>query len=298
LGENAVATWGATKGYDATSRNQPIGTVIEGNVMRELGIYQKQSSGVGHNKAAKTTIRNNIMFNMPRAAINFNDMMGGGDVVARNLIFNSCHESGDHGPIYSWDRQPFLTDLRDGRESFIPLARKIAFNFIIANYGASQGVDNDDGSSWYNISNNVFYTAEGFKMDYGGHDSIFQDNLVIAYPDKPGQPKCIGFGSFLPGHGHTVRRNTCLVPRDGPIIGLETCDHSNVYLRDNRYFTPSGTATVECGYGNPPLPFEQAQQRFGLEQGSTVSTTPISEQEITSFVLETLFPNKQYATIL
>jgi hypothetical protein len=37
-GENATATWGATKDYDATWRKQPIGTVIEGNVMRELGI--------------------------------------------------------------------------------------------------------------------------------------------------------------------------------------------------------------------------------------------------------------------
>ena len=31
-----------------------------------------------------------------------------------------------------------------------------------------QAVDNDDGSSWYNITNNVFYWAEGLKMDYGG----------------------------------------------------------------------------------------------------------------------------------
>jgi hypothetical protein len=196
-----------------------------------------------------------------------------------------------HGPINSWDRQPFLTDLRDGRKSFVPLARIIAFNFIIANYGASQGVDNDDGSSWYNVSNNVFYTAEGFKMDYGGHDSIFQDNLVISYPDKAGQ-MCIGFGSFLPGHGHTVRRNKCLVPRNDPIISLSTCNHSNVDLHDNRYFTPNGTATVECGYGNPPLPFEQLQETFGLEQGSTVSETPITEKEVTTFALETLFPKQ------
>ena len=31
-----------------------------------------------------------------------------------------------------------------------------------------QAVDNDDGSSWYNITNNVLYWAEGLKMDYGG----------------------------------------------------------------------------------------------------------------------------------
>eukprot|EP01047_Picozoa_sp_COSAG01_P123303 COSAG01_NODE_52225_length_348_cov_0.783133_1_plen_59_part_01 len=51
-------------------------------------------------------------------------------------------------------------------------------NLIIANYGASQGFDTDDGSSWYNITNNFFFLADGWKMDYGGHDSHFTDNLV------------------------------------------------------------------------------------------------------------------------
>jgi hypothetical protein len=155
MGENAIATWGETNEYDGTDENFPLHTLIEGNVMRELGIYQKQSSAVGQNKAALTTIRNNVMFNMPRAAVNFNDMIGGGDVVEGNLIFNTCRESGDHGPINSWDRQPYLTKIRDGHTpSFVPIRRSIHHNFIFANYGASQGVDNDDGSSWYHIRNN------------------------------------------------------------------------------------------------------------------------------------------------
>ena len=45
------------------------------------------------------------------AAINFNDMMGGGDIIEYNLLFNPCRESGDHGPINTWDGQPFLTKL-------------------------------------------------------------------------------------------------------------------------------------------------------------------------------------------
>jgi hypothetical protein len=49
---------------------------------------------------------------------------------------------------------------------------------VIANYGSSQGFDTDDGSSFYNISDNFFLMADAWKMDYGGHDSIFNDNLV------------------------------------------------------------------------------------------------------------------------
>ena len=39
------------------------------------------------------------------------DGFGGGNIVTGNLIFNTCRESGDHGPINSWDRQAFFTDV-------------------------------------------------------------------------------------------------------------------------------------------------------------------------------------------
>lgn len=67
LGENAIATWGETEKYDATDGNQPHGTMVYHNVMRELGIYEKQSSALAQAKAALSDVRNNIMFNMPRA---------------------------------------------------------------------------------------------------------------------------------------------------------------------------------------------------------------------------------------
>lgn len=85
LGENAIATWGDTEGYDATAENFPMYTTIQKNVFREMGIYQKQSSCVGQCKAALTSIKNNVMFNTPRAAINFNDLVGGGESIEGNV---------------------------------------------------------------------------------------------------------------------------------------------------------------------------------------------------------------------
>lgn len=139
--------------------------------------------------------------------------------------------------------------------------------------------------------------AEGFKMDYGGHDSVYEENLVISYPQKYGQ-MCVGFGSFYPRHGHVVRRNTCLVPRDEPIIQLPNCSQSNAQLYGNHYFTPSGKATVECGYDNAPIPFEQFQERFELEQGSKVFETPASEKKIAHWALNTLFNDRLEVTPL
>jgi hypothetical protein len=292
LGENAIATLGETDGFNATAGNFPLGSRIVGNVIREIGIFQKQSAGVGHNKAARTIISKNIIFNVPRAAINFNDMLGGGDIVSWNLIFNTCRESGDHGPINSWDRQPFLTILRDGRPGFIPLPRTIAHNFIMANYGGSQGLDNDDGSSWFHVLHNVFYDSDGFKMDSGGHDSIYKNNMVVAYPFKS---NCIGFGSFKKGHGHAVSGNKCMVPFDDkPIIFLEDCTGS-MNLHHNRYFTPNGTAKIQCGWGNnSELDFRAAQERYQIEKFSTVKTLPRDLNDILSWTIDTLLPNRNY----
>jgi hypothetical protein len=38
----------------------------------------------------------------------FNDGFAGGANVEGNLVFNSCRESSDHGPMNSWDRDPYL----------------------------------------------------------------------------------------------------------------------------------------------------------------------------------------------
>jgi Right handed beta helix region len=286
LGESAIALLGETDKFNATSRQFPMDTVIEYNVMRELGIYQKQSSAVFQSKAAKTTIQNNLMLNLPRAAINFNDMLGGGDIVDRNLIFNTCRESGDHGPINTWDRQPFLSDLRDGTPSFVPIRRVVANNLIFANYGASQGLDNDDGSSWYHVHHNVFYSANGFKMDYGGHDSIFEDNLVVGFPNKG---MCVGFGSFFAGHEHVVRRNTCLSARsDVAIIQLDECVGSPAVLHDNRYLAPNASAKVQCGWSDDPIPFLEFQRLYGIEQNSTLAEIPSEASEVIQWAKEIL----------
>lgn len=110
--------------------------------------------------------------------VNFNDGFGGGTNVTDNLIYNQCRESGDHGAMNSWDRTAYISDVKYGTPSYEAQMNEVNNNFIIANYGASQGFDTDDGSSWYNINNNFFFEADGWKMDYGGHDSLFTDNIV------------------------------------------------------------------------------------------------------------------------
>ena len=210
------------------------------------------------------------MFNLPRAAINFNDGLGGGNLVEGNIIFNACRESGDHGPINSWDRMPFLTTTT-GKPSFTPLPSHTQHNMILANYGASEGFDNDDGSSWYYTHHNVFYQADGFKMDYGGHSSKFWSNLV--YSDNK---KCYGTGSFLEGQADEFNNNTCILAQQkdsAPRLGhMFQCADFGMKPNSNRYFTATGNGTFACG--DQMEVTIQEMQKQGFETGSTIEVMP------------------------
>ena len=104
----------------------------------------------------------------------FNDGFGGGDDISHNLVFSTCRESGDHGPLNSWDRQPFVTDVRNGTPSVYMAWRHIHHNFFIDNYSPQEDVDNDDGSAYYDTHDNfLVYGATGMKngaLPIGGLD--------------------------------------------------------------------------------------------------------------------------------
>jgi hypothetical protein len=108
IGETAVSQWGYTDGspvpgmgWDARGGNQPRGTVVSGNLAHEVGLYMKQNSFYFQSESFGNTISGNIAYNGPRAGVNFDDGMGGGSTLARNLVFNMCRESSDHGPFNS-----------------------------------------------------------------------------------------------------------------------------------------------------------------------------------------------------
>merc|ERR1712113_585846 len=131
--------------------------------------------------SAQTRIINNVFFNGPRAAVNVNDGFGGDNHMIGNLLMNTCRESGDHGPWNSWDRVPYITRIGNGSASIIPAFQQIHHNFIGGTYQTQEGIDTDDGSSYYNTHDNFFvYGGNGLKGDFGGHDN-YHTNNVYAY---------------------------------------------------------------------------------------------------------------------
>jgi hypothetical protein len=223
IGCSPMASWGYTDENDGMDGQQPRYTYVLRNYVREFGHYEKQSSFWSNNKACLAQIEGNVVFNGPRAGINFNDGFGGGTNVTKNLIYNQCRESGDHGAMNAWDRTAYLSDVKYGEASYEAQMNSVDHNFIIANYGASQGFDTDDGSSWYDIHDNFFFLADAWKMDYGGHDSRFTGNVVY-HGANDGQ-NCVNTWPFLAGHGAVWEGNRCILPRSNNLAGsISTCD--------------------------------------------------------------------------
>jgi len=285
IGGNAIASWGFTNetatdpgrpgvaienypeaGVDGTDGEHPRYNTIISNTAREVGLYEKQSSFYVQAKTAQSIIQGNVFFNGPRAGINANDGFGGGDDISNNLVFSTCRESGDHGPFNSWDRQPFLTTIKDGTPSMTPAYREIHHNFFIDNYSPQENVDNDDGSSYYNTHDNFFvYGGNGMKNDFGGHDNIHKDNIygyvgqAIGFYDAP----------MLAGHEDTFSGNTVVMT--GSNVGSETCKgDGKTKMGGNTYYTPDGTLK-ECGVTL------QAWEQQGNDVGSKVYQWPTDE---------------------
>ena len=112
----------------------------------------------------------------------------------------------------------------------------------------------------------------------------------------------------MKGHGDGFFNNTCLVGVGGRrkpsgcgdpscfdsaeasgldmIGGVSQCDPEYVDMRDNRYFSPHGNATLKCG--GRPLSIPEVQSSKGIEIGSTFGVLP-SDEEIVEWARGILF---------
>eukprot|EP01060_Flectonema_neradi_P040482 TRINITY_DN9233_c0_g2_i1.p1 TRINITY_DN9233_c0_g2~~TRINITY_DN9233_c0_g2_i1.p1 ORF type:complete len:805 (+),score=170.65 TRINITY_DN9233_c0_g2_i1:44-2458(+) len=286
IGDSAMAAWGYTDeqsqngtiGWDARDLLIPLNTTIEETIVREVGVWEKQSSAWFQAKTSRTTLKNNVFFNGPRAGINFNDGLGGGSKIIGNVLFNLCRESGDHGPFNSWDRQPFVTGL-SGKDSWVPTPNEITKNFWIANYGSQEAVDTDDGSAYLNTHGNVFvYGGNGLKSDLGGHDNWSHENIYLY-----NYPTCMFTQQrILPGHTDAFYNNTCVLAQmQGSYCAYDCSDKTALpRMGNNSVFLPNtqGKTLQECGMPIPQL------QASGYDLGTVVTNTLPSDAEVLQWI--------------
>lgn len=168
------------------------------------------------------------------------------------------------------DRQAFLTDVANPlAPSMTPAYNEINNNYLIANYESSMCVDNDDGSAFYRIHDNVCAYG-GHKSDFDGHHKYTYNSLDI-FPKKDA---CLStMPMFSPDGVDAYYNNTCMMLGEGtgkvpagknagPYASFSACQnrtlqyseqlpsmHNNtVFLDASKY----GQPTVQCKDFLPP----------------------------------------------
>ncbi len=179
----------------------PRDITLAENYIYDIGIYEKQSSGVNCSIASRVKILHNTIHKSARSNININDGSFGGHEIAYNDIFDAQRETTDHGPFNAWGRDRFWTvpchtangqhgeimrhyGHTDGNEYDTSLldayqTTSIHHNRFHHAKGAPHtwGIDLDDGSSNYEIYQNLCLGL-GIKLREGFARRV-HDNIII-----------------------------------------------------------------------------------------------------------------------
>ena len=294
VGDNAIVAVGSTQLMDGTDGNQPRGTKVIGNLVHEVGVFGKQVCAYVQSLACETQLTGNVFFNGPRAGINFNDGFGGGNVVKNNLLFNFVRETLDHGTFNSWDRQPYVTTVKDGiTPSINPAESYITQNFFLGNYHSLWPIDHDDGSCYYMDKSNVIVYG-GFK-NFAGHSKVAVNNLYI-YPDAPRNsfnttnPHCaMSYGSTRnsfngSGWDDVWSDNICVIgnPNIYQFTSCSMFDNAGLVPMtfNNVFYAPNASIYIGCGYHNASVVKISLQeyQDMGYEIDSVVKDLPSNDE--------------------
>jgi hypothetical protein len=162
--------------------NYPADCIVEDCLIRHVGVVEKQATGVQIAMAQDITIRHCSIYDASRAGINIGDGCWGGHVIEFCDVFDTVMETGDHGSFNSWGRDRYWGLEGAPAEELPSLALlDIVKPNIIRNsrWRCDHGwdVDLDDGSSNYEIYNNLFLNG-GLKLREGFHRRV-RNNITV-----------------------------------------------------------------------------------------------------------------------
>jgi hypothetical protein len=291
-GASSIVSAGLGGGTPTGGADFPEGTVIEGNLMREIGVYVKQSGGLYQGVSANLTLRGNVMYNAARAAVNVNDGFAGGHLLTQNLLFNSVRETNDHGAINSWDREPYAWRPWDPT-NVTPLPMLETRNFIINNYNGVWGLCHDDGSNGYTDTFN-FLPWSGTK-NYLGFNKTSVGNYFLYSDYSPRALAATAAGELTEGNGWNAcamsygtnalptdladvwTGNTCICASSSRFFDFNGCndkaplDGNSPLFSKNVYASDDNNYQMKCGAQTWSLAQAQA---LGVDVGSVLVPVP------------------------
>ncbi|MEO6916839.1 MAG: PDZ domain-containing protein, partial [Chitinophagaceae bacterium] len=168
------------------SPNYPANCTASNNLIHDIGTIEKQVAGIEISMSSEIVVSHNTIYNVPRAGINIGDGCWGGHIIEFNDVFNTVLETGDHGAFNSWGRDRFWRSDRKQIDSIVAAKPGIELLDVIKpitlrhnRFRCDHGwdIDLDDGSSNYQIYNNVCLSG-GLKLREGYHRTV-TNNIII-----------------------------------------------------------------------------------------------------------------------
>lgn len=201
-GESGVIMLGSTQGQNASLPTYPDRNTVARCHCHETGVYGKQTSCVASLLAANTSILDTVAYNSPRAALNDVDGFGGGKHYSGNVVFNNVRETGDHGPLNTWMRMPYLSfsgnadgfNRSDGL-SIVKAWDEVKANLVINGYSGVWASDRDDASQFVRDNGNFFLW--GGCKNFRGCWKECDDNVILSVQDSSRHPLDVRDGSPL-----------------------------------------------------------------------------------------------------
>lgn len=182
------------------TEDYPRDITVSNNHMENLGIFEKQSCGVNMSVSSRIKVLHNTIHKSARSGLNVNDGTFGGHEIAYNDVFDCQLETTDHGQFNSWGRDRFWSvpgynasgnngDLLrhytykgleydiTGLDAYQTV--KIHDNRFHhdTKKGSTWGIDLDDGSSNYEIYNNLCL-GMGIKLREGFDRKVY-NNIIL-----------------------------------------------------------------------------------------------------------------------
>ncbi len=160
----------------------PADCTVQDCLLRHFGVVEKQATGVQISMSMGITIRHCSIYEASRAGINISEGTFGGHLVEFCDVFDTVRETGDHGSFNSWGRDRFwhLQDAPAERLPELALLDAVKPTVLRNNrWRCDHGwdVDLDDGSSNYEIYNNLFLHG-GLKLREGFHRRVW-NNITV-----------------------------------------------------------------------------------------------------------------------
>lgn len=165
------------------SENHPAESVVEDCLIHGIGRVERQPAGVQISMSKGITVRDTSIYDCARSGINISEGTWGGHLIEGCDVFDTVLETHDHGSFNSWGRDRFWDKSRPKTEAVVAKNPDIPFldagtPTVIRNsrWRCDHGwdVDLDDGSTNYEIYNNVFLNG-GLKLREGYRRIVYNN---------------------------------------------------------------------------------------------------------------------------